>query len=236
MGMTQEEKAMAYDEAVKKAEEIIKYYKTHNRSDEASIEDLETIFPELKEGEDERIKKEILELVSISGNGNQFEEIKDWLEKKIEKKTIINPKFRVGDEIREALIKAFKEYPKNSVEYWHGIVIEDIITWLEKQGQQSVEPDWCHHKVDFSGCSEEYRKAYYDGWNNCNMQHSQRRAELDDVVKYLINGFKHYEDIELDATEVPGEWHTSIKHIIEVLERLSKMTQENKKLLLIKDH
>ena len=32
------------------------------------------------------------------------------------------------------------------------------------------EPDWCHHRVDLSNCSEEYRKAYYDGWNNCNLQ------------------------------------------------------------------
>lgn len=98
MEMTQEEKAKAYDEAIKKAKEIVKYYKTHNRSDEASIEDLETIFQELKESENERIKREILELVSISRNGNQFEEIKDWLEKK----TIIIPKFRVGDEIKTA--------------------------------------------------------------------------------------------------------------------------------------
>ena len=34
-----------------------------------------------KESENERIKQEILELVSIAGNGSQFEEIKDWLEK-----------------------------------------------------------------------------------------------------------------------------------------------------------
>jgi len=83
--MIQERKAKAYDEAVKKAEAIIKNYS----KDKASITVLEHIFPELKEGEDERIKKEILELVSISGNGNQFEEIKDWLEKKIEKKLLL---------------------------------------------------------------------------------------------------------------------------------------------------
>jgi len=214
--MTQEEKSKAYDEAIIKAKAIIKNYS----KDKASITVLEHIFPELKEGEDERIKKEILELVSISGNGNQFEEIKDWLEKKIEKKTITDPKFRVGDEIREALIKAFKEYPKNSVKYWHDIVIEDIITWLEKQNEQSVEPDWCHHKVDFSGCSEEYRKAYYDGWNSCNMQHSQCKAELDDVVKCLINGFKYYYD-ENNEEIVWGTYESSmpVKHIIEVLEK-----------------
>lgn len=43
----------------------------------------EYLFPELAESGDERIKREILNLVSISGNGNQFEEIKDWLDKKI---------------------------------------------------------------------------------------------------------------------------------------------------------
>lgn len=47
----------------------------------ATKEEAEKYFPELKESEDERIKREILELVSIAGNGNQFEEIKDWLEK-----------------------------------------------------------------------------------------------------------------------------------------------------------
>ena len=46
---------------------------------------------------------------------------------------------------------------------------------LEKQGEQ--KPAFCHHEVDFSGCSEEYRKAYYDGWNNCNQQHDQLEAE-----------------------------------------------------------
>ena len=44
-----------YKEAIKKAEEIIKYYKERNR-DEAAIEDLKGIFPELKESEDERIR------------------------------------------------------------------------------------------------------------------------------------------------------------------------------------
>lgn len=48
---------------------------------------IDDIFPELKEGENKRIKREILELVSIAGNGNQFEEIKDWLEKQGEQPT-----------------------------------------------------------------------------------------------------------------------------------------------------
>jgi hypothetical protein len=51
--------------------------------------------------------------------------------------------------------------------------IEDWIAWLAKQ----QKPNYCHHEVDLSGCSEEYRKAYYDGWNNCNQQHAQLAAE-----------------------------------------------------------
>ena len=62
---------------------------------------------------------------------------------------------------------------------------------LEKQDEQLVEPKWCHHKVDLSDCSEEYRKAYYDSWNNCNMQYSQREAKShnDDerIIKEIID-------------------------------------------------
>ena len=81
-------------------EETLKIAKSLMESDPALKDWVTEKFPELKESEDERIRKEILELISISGNGNQFEEIKDWLEKQGEQKpTIIIPKFRVGDKI-----------------------------------------------------------------------------------------------------------------------------------------
>lgn len=49
----------------------------------------------------------------------------------------------------------------------------------EKKELRKIEqkPNFCHHEVDLSNCSEEYRKAYYDGWNNCNQQHAQLEAE-----------------------------------------------------------
>lgn len=49
----------------------------------------------------------------------------------------------------------------------------------EKKELKKVEqkPNFCHHEVDLSDSSEEYRKAYYDGWNNCNQQHVQLEAE-----------------------------------------------------------
>jgi len=222
--MIQEEKAKRYGEAVKKAEEIIKYYKTHNRSDEASIEDLETIFPELKESENERIKQELICFLETEiPQCNARDKYIDWLEKK----TLIIPKFRVGDEIKTANEESLTITKIDEKGYWSEDLFicgfDDECLWDLVKGQ-SVEPDWCHHKVDFSGCSEEYRKAYYDGWNDCNMQHSQCNAELDDVIKCLINGFKYYYD-ETNEEIVWGTHESSmpVKHIIEVLERLIKM-------------
>ena len=82
--MTQEEKAKHYDEAVRKAKEIIKYYKTHNRNDEASIEDLETIFPELNESEDERTKKELICFLETEiPQCNARDKYIDWLKEQV---------------------------------------------------------------------------------------------------------------------------------------------------------
>ena len=284
--MTQEEKAKAYNEAVKKVKDIIKYYKTHNRSDEASIEDLETIFPELKESEDEKIRKEIISIVKsyrkwcITEVSHRFDDCIAWLDKQCEPadKGEISDGYHTFNELyyyRMLYNAAFfnmlpKEWVHKSKKHNDGeecfgggwfIVMANLPTgqisnhyelkdwdlfqipekevadkWdghtpqeaadrlhkflLKKQGEQSVEPDWCYHKVDFSGCSEEYRKAYYDGWNSCNMQHSQCSAELDDVVKCLINGFKYYYD-ENNEEIVWGTYESSmpVKHIIEVLEK-----------------
>lgn len=49
------------------------------------------------------------------------------------------------------------------------------LAWLEKQGNRDT--DDCH--VDLSGCSEEYRKAYYDGWNACNRRYEREWSEED---------------------------------------------------------
>ena len=76
--MNYEEK---YEEALKRA----KYY--HDRD---NIEFLENIFPELKESEDERIRKAILELVKQSThilNPMNQKSMIAWLEKKGEQKT-----------------------------------------------------------------------------------------------------------------------------------------------------
>lgn len=122
------------------------------------------------------------------------------------------------EKIRKALISILKsDFEKDTTIF--GISVGQIIDWL---GKQSNEPNWRHHKVDLSNCSEEYRKAYYDGWNNCNMQHSQCESEKNDVLKCLINGLKFYYDDNHEATWGTDKWSMPVKHIIDVLESINE--------------
>ena len=130
---------------------------------------IDRILPSLKESEDEKVRKGIIELVKQSSE-------------------ILNKKNQ-----------------------------ERMLTWLEDQGMH--KPDYCHHEVDLSNCSEEYRKAYYDGWNNCNMQYSQCKSESNDVVKCLINGMKFYYEDNEEATWGTEKFSMKVKDILTWLER-----------------
>ena len=79
------------------------------------------------------------------------------------------------DRMFYALLEGFKDFVDMYSEWHNGVTIAQLITWLKRKGEQ--KPNYFHHEVDLSGCSEEYRKAYYDGWNNCNQQHEQLKAE-----------------------------------------------------------
>ena len=83
--MTQEEKAKAYDEALEKARVIIKDYQDRNLDELYSHtkENFETIFPELKESKDEKIRKLLwgfFSQIRFTGDITQ-EEMLAWLEK-----------------------------------------------------------------------------------------------------------------------------------------------------------
>jgi len=98
-----EEKAKHYDEAIERANELLYV------SDKESLQckTIESIFPELKESEDERIKNfisnELACLRAIDEKGtvryNELTEAIAWLEKQGEQKSTdkIEPKFKVGD-------------------------------------------------------------------------------------------------------------------------------------------
>lgn len=95
--MTTEEKAKAYDKAIEK----IKYVMEHGISPTLNKEDLQDIFPELFDNEDEKIRKEILEVANtvILREGTLYGKKYDckrwiaWLEKQAPK-----PKWTEEDE------------------------------------------------------------------------------------------------------------------------------------------
>ena len=99
--LTIEQKAQRYDDAIDK----IKYVMEHGVSPTLNKEDLQDIFPELKESEDERIRKELIahfktNSVSESWSGLNVKKVIAWLEKQGEQKLVPDwmPKFL--DELR----------------------------------------------------------------------------------------------------------------------------------------
>ena len=101
--MTEKEKAKAYDEALKKANAA------HKDEDRHLKATLERIFPELKESEDEEIRKEIISILRNAywtSNRNRFNKLVAWLEKQGNNSTDkIEPKFKVGDKIVNGFMK-----------------------------------------------------------------------------------------------------------------------------------
>ena len=90
---------MDYKQKYEEALEIAKYYKERD-----NIQFLEDIFPELKESEDERIRKEIIAYLDVQevlaqGKYGDFKEWIAWLEKQDEQKSTdkVEPRFKVGD-------------------------------------------------------------------------------------------------------------------------------------------
>ena len=75
--MTQEEKAKAYDEAIKVAKEW------HTDAQIGFKANLEKLFPELKESEDERIRKALINYIDVYGDAGDFtkKQFIAWLEK-----------------------------------------------------------------------------------------------------------------------------------------------------------
>ncbi len=85
-----EEKAKAYDEALERAKEIIECSKN---SGSKEVRMVLSFFPELRENEDEIIRKALIKLVKKAGEGYEnvidgvsIEDAISWLEKKCEQK------------------------------------------------------------------------------------------------------------------------------------------------------
>ena len=146
--MTEKEKAKAYDEALKKASAA---YKDEDRHLKAT---LERIFPELKESEDEEIRKEIISILRNTywtSNKNRFNELVAWIEKQRDKDKLIQDlgeyKVKYTQEVLEKYVNSMSNkdderlrktaiaFLKDFAEQGYENAVE-CIDWLEKQGEQ----------------------------------------------------------------------------------------------------
>lgn len=142
--MTENEKAEAYDKALERAKAI------NNEKDvdvESGTTICEYIFPELKESEDEKIKKEIISILRNTywaSNRNRFNELVAWFEKQDEQKPcMVQWK---GDNLKEVIsltgkdknfekwFKSFEEYEKYVHEH------NDIFKLFDENGNHYEIP------------------------------------------------------------------------------------------------
>lgn len=230
-----------YEEKYNAALERAKYALTTDM-DNSGYWAVNYIFPELKVSNGERMLREIKRYIKEQGDKptglpNGTAPVSDmiaWLEKQGESngQTVLTlPKFTFNDVLAlQCCMETVKKVQEDKELYeklndLHSKVYDSY--QLEKQDEQSVEPKWCHHNVDLSNCSEEYRKAYYDGWTNCIFQHSQWKAESDDkderIRKQLLNWFKgcHWDAIDDETLKRDDiiAWFEKQESVGEIVER-----------------
>lgn len=138
----------AYKEALERAKESLK----DGTISSNTISYIEEIFPELKESEDDRIRKALIKYYSFDKDGGSHaldnitpKQIVTWLEKQGELVKINPTEF---DTRLQALIGKFGSLPKEeligSLSFWTNVVQNDGTYTEEKQGEQKptneVEP------------------------------------------------------------------------------------------------
>lgn len=128
-----------YKEALSRAKELMSRCRcAHNSDYEAIIyraEDIESIFPELKESEDEKIKEDLIQ----------------WI-----------------NEFPDAI--------------WRGHYKKDIIAWLEKQGNKSVN-------IDIESMLSSYKQRLK----------SQGGVENSPIVNMCLTAFRHGVETALET-------------------------------------
>ena len=127
-----EEKAKRYDKALERAKNTIEV----NQTIPDIVECVESLFPELKESEDERIKEDIITYLSTVEDKEliPYESWIAWLEKQDESNKTFNRDVEIEDEkIRKYLITYFSDIDDCA----SSIKGKNVLAWLEKQGKET---------------------------------------------------------------------------------------------------
>ena len=159
--MTDKEKAKRFDEAIKNLKGMIPSWERLSYNGKTFLQDLFYILPELKESEDEKIRKEITGFFKNYSENGTWKAIPDvtkwiaWLEKvcniikewgdlkvryiqdDLQQMVELKQKARGDDErIRKRLMEWVEEFRKlNPTNADHNAECSEALAWLEKQGE-----------------------------------------------------------------------------------------------------
>ena len=164
--MTQEEKAKRYDDALERAK--LSRLQLLNIGEEAT--EIEYIFPELKESEDERIRKELLESFKYQQresrtdkewlNGIKLSEVVTWLEKQGNTNETID-----RDEFAQGVLR--------------GAAI-NLITWID---YNAAEGNTCLSNVQ---CKEIENALVRGDWNKI-YAYMKKKLERQEEQKHIFD-------------------------------------------------
>lgn len=170
---------------------------------------MEQLFPELKESEDEKIRKEILFIVKekkeetgdrLGVLGMSYDDMITWLEKQGEQKITdkVEPKFKVGDTIRlkNSLAEFTIEHISDGRYYFKGCSIDIIacdrdyyklavpkLSNLENNGEKWSEEDKKKLNRIYRLIAEAADEHAF--WTTCRLIGDKECVELQDFLKSL---------------------------------------------------
>ena len=185
MTMTIEEKAKAYDEALERMKSWMRG--EHPECFTEAQKAAEFIFPELKESEDEKVRKEIIAVFKGEISYTSEEDAQKyiaWLEKQGEEKPLPEDEY---ERVMKALKEGFK-YHQLFNPTFGGIPCIEIVNWLEKQKTSYTKKD-----VD-----EAYLKGVRDTKNEIEKQEEfqLKEGKFYECIKsyYYLGGGQYWFD------------------------------------------
>lgn len=140
-------------------------------------EAFEFFAPELREINEEEIRKDIIGGLMWQRDNLKSEGPHD--------NNLILPGFclNVGKHLKYLEKQKEPHYTKRNalfdkcVEDCDPEVMKEVSNKVDEMLGKEKKPNYCHHDVAETGWTEDYRKGFYDGWNNCNIQHSLLKEE-----------------------------------------------------------
>lgn len=207
--MTQEEKARAYDKAIEKAKE----FKNNPFAGYDGTDLISALFPELKESDDEKIRKEILSFCQNRAdnypNDPKYANIGNWiawLEKQGEQKSAdkVEPKFNIGDTIWKKTDHSNRITILSIDEYFYYANSYNILIEIADKEWELVEqkPAWSEEDEQYlnnaiTACLNEYGDisdtAIWLKFLKDRVQPQPKREwnkEDEDILNTIINHFK----------------------------------------------